>query len=387
MVKKLVVVDNNNSLPSGVKIPEASVKSIVETIVNTTPSLKGDTGKSAYETAVSLGFNGTQAAWLLSLKGQDGGLGKSAYEVAVAEGFVGSKTEWLTSLAGQPGKPGNDAVGTNGKTAYELAVAGGYVGTQTAWVASLKGSPGNPGKDGANAPGSNVLVLSTGTPVPDGTPIGTIVFYVTGDITPPAVEVTIGTPVYTTMAATSSAVNLALPSDTSKGIVAIIASQVTGDAWTLPSGWVKVFTGPSNSRALLVAYAPPGTTANTFTVPGGTATRSVATAFPVTGITGELVGSAKVDSALDAGTSTYKAATVPAVTLSKSGLGFAIATTNMSTTNTSMSGSIEATTQVGTSFTNIHVLSKGVVSVIPQDVLTVTPGMSSNYPAYHVGIA
>ncbi|MGN1227023.1 MAG: S1C family serine protease [Christensenellales bacterium] len=58
-------------------------------------------GKSAYEIAVANGFNGTEAEWLESLKGESGayaGKGLSAYEIAVANGFSGTEAEWLASL-------------------------------------------------------------------------------------------------------------------------------------------------------------------------------------------------------------------------------------------------------------------------------------------------
>lgn len=100
---------------------------------------KGDNGLSAYELAVADGFKGTQEEWLSSLKGADGvqgeqgpqgeqGLpgekgetgaqgeagkdgkdgvnGKSAYEVAVANGFEGTEAAWLESLKGAQGEAG-----------------------------------------------------------------------------------------------------------------------------------------------------------------------------------------------------------------------------------------------------------------------------------------
>jgi len=75
-------------------------------------------GKSAYQVAVDNGFEGDEAAWLLSLIGPRG---LSAYEVALSEGFEGTPSQWLASLVG--------AKGDDGRTAYEVAVAEGFSGT------------------------------------------------------------------------------------------------------------------------------------------------------------------------------------------------------------------------------------------------------------------
>lgn len=52
-------------------------------------------GKSAYESAVELGFEGTEEEWLASLGG------KTAYEVAKDNGFEGTEDDWLKSLKGE----------------------------------------------------------------------------------------------------------------------------------------------------------------------------------------------------------------------------------------------------------------------------------------------
>ncbi|QBJ02727.1 tail fiber protein [Pseudomonas phage Psa21] len=102
-------------------------------------SLKGDEGQSAYAAAVAGGFVGTQAQWLTSLKGQ------SAYQLWVASGQVGSEAQFLESLEGSDGNNG-----TNGKSAYELALAANpAIGTEAQWLASLKGTDGSDGDDGA----------------------------------------------------------------------------------------------------------------------------------------------------------------------------------------------------------------------------------------------
>ena len=88
----------------------------------------GDNGLSAYQVAVAAGFVGTEATWLLSLKGATGA---SAYQLAVAAGFVGTEASWLLSLKGAAGA-----------SAYQLAVAAGFSGSEAAWLLTLKGAAG-----------------------------------------------------------------------------------------------------------------------------------------------------------------------------------------------------------------------------------------------------
>jgi hypothetical protein len=69
--------------------------------------------------------------------------GLSAYQVAQKLGFKGTEAEWLESLKGINGAPGNDGQdGKDGLSAYALAVQGGYSGTLTSWLESLKGEAG-----------------------------------------------------------------------------------------------------------------------------------------------------------------------------------------------------------------------------------------------------
>lgn len=108
------------------------------------------TGPSAYEIAVTNGFQGTVQDFLDSLKGEDGddGLpgvdgshGLSAYEIAQEAGFTGTETEWLASLQGKDG--------ANGKDAYEvfIQVHGPNLippfPTYEQWIDSLKGEKGD----------------------------------------------------------------------------------------------------------------------------------------------------------------------------------------------------------------------------------------------------
>lgn len=121
------------------------------------------TGPSAYDIAVTNGFQGTVQDFLDSLKGEDGddGLpgvdgshGLSAYEIAQEAGFTGTEAEWLSSLVGAPGQDGIDgdqgAPGINGQSAYDLAVESGFEGTLEDWLASLVGPKGQDGVDGTN---------------------------------------------------------------------------------------------------------------------------------------------------------------------------------------------------------------------------------------------
>ena len=130
----------------------------------------GVDGLSAFQIAQAGGFVGTEADWLLSLKGADGtngvdGLngtdgtngidgkdgidgtngvdgaaGKSVYEIAVAGGFMGTEAEWLLTLKGTDGVDGVD--GIDGKSAYASALNNGFIGTEVEWLASMKGTDG-----------------------------------------------------------------------------------------------------------------------------------------------------------------------------------------------------------------------------------------------------
>lgn len=112
----------------------------------------GAAGPSAYQVAVSSGFQGNEAQWLASLVGPQGEPGET--------GQAGQ-----TGAQGQPGTNGSDgndgspgADGEDGLSAYQVAVANGFVGNESAWLLSLKGATGdqgpagNDGQDGAQGP-------------------------------------------------------------------------------------------------------------------------------------------------------------------------------------------------------------------------------------------
>lgn len=72
---------------------------------------KGMDGMSAYEIAVEHGYEGTEEEWVWSLKGDPGRDGLSAYEIAVLNhGYLGTEEEWLEYLRqGDPGKSAYDS--------------------------------------------------------------------------------------------------------------------------------------------------------------------------------------------------------------------------------------------------------------------------------------
>lgn len=86
--------------------------------------VRANTGLSAYEIAITRGFEGTVDEWLESL------VGLTVYQVAQETGFEGTKEEFLLTLKGDDGK--------TGKSAFDAAVEGGYEGTEENFNAALK---------------------------------------------------------------------------------------------------------------------------------------------------------------------------------------------------------------------------------------------------------
>lgn len=62
----------------------------------------------------------------------------TAYELAVTDGYEGTLTQWLASLRGPKGDKGADSTvpGPTGKTAYEYAVEAGFEGTEQEFAAA-----------------------------------------------------------------------------------------------------------------------------------------------------------------------------------------------------------------------------------------------------------
>lgn len=99
------------------------------------------TAKGAIPKAVVKFWENTGNIYNYFSPGEDtsGGLGNdglSAYQIAVIEGFEGSQAEWLESLKGE------------GESAYQAAVRRGFAGTEAQWLDSLKGATGTPGQKG-----------------------------------------------------------------------------------------------------------------------------------------------------------------------------------------------------------------------------------------------
>lgn len=110
----------------------------------------GADGESAYEIAVRNGFEGTEAEWLASLKGETGATGAAGAKgfsptVAVAT-ITGGHRVTITDATGANAfdvMDGTDGFGADGKSAYEIAKEKGYGGSEEDWLASLKGSDGH----------------------------------------------------------------------------------------------------------------------------------------------------------------------------------------------------------------------------------------------------
>ena len=66
--------------------------------------------------------------------------GSSAYDIAVTNGFQGTVQDFLDSLKGEDGDDGLPGIdGSHGLSAYDLAVESGFEGNKAAWILSLKG--------------------------------------------------------------------------------------------------------------------------------------------------------------------------------------------------------------------------------------------------------
>lgn len=171
--------------------------------------VEGKEGKSAYEVALASGFDGTEAQWLATLKGDAGVQGVQGEKGDIgpvgakgdtgevgpqgnkgdvgamgprgakgdpgtqgvkgdtgAQGLKGDKGDAGSSGAkGDKGETGavgpqgakgdigtQGSKGERGKSAYDIAVDYGFVGTEKEWIASLKGEKGNSGPQGPMGP-------------------------------------------------------------------------------------------------------------------------------------------------------------------------------------------------------------------------------------------
>lgn len=109
------------------------------------PSLGSTEGAVISADEVSVSEDGSAAASV----GEDLPRGKSAYEIAKENGFNGTEAEWLASLKGEPGTPGAPGKdGENGKTPYVGDNGNWYIGADDTGKPS-RGAKGDKGDTGA----------------------------------------------------------------------------------------------------------------------------------------------------------------------------------------------------------------------------------------------
>ena len=91
------------------------------------PGVKGDAGAKGEQGVQGLrGLTGAKGVdGLPGAKGADGKDGKSAYQIAVEQGFAGSEAAWLLSLKGEKGEKGDPGSGGSGTdtTALQQEIA------------------------------------------------------------------------------------------------------------------------------------------------------------------------------------------------------------------------------------------------------------------------
>ena len=149
--------DGDTPIPPTPDLYAQLIAEIDKKIADVHDGKDGADGKSAYQIAVDSGFDGTEQAWLASLKGEKGDKGDTG-----ATGAKGEKGD--TGATGAAGKDG-----AAGKSAYQIAVASGFDGTEQAWLASLKGDKGDKGDTGAA--GEKGEKGDKGDPGKDGTDV------------------------------------------------------------------------------------------------------------------------------------------------------------------------------------------------------------------------
>ena len=164
--------DGDTPIPPTPDLYAQLIAEIDKKIADVHDGKDGADGKSAYQIAVDSGFDGTEQAWLASLKGEKGDKGDTGATGATGEkgdtGAAGAKGE-----KGDKGDPGATGAagkdGAAGKSAYQVAVASGFDGTEQAWLASLKGEKGDKGDTGAA--GAKGEKGDKGDPGKDGTDV------------------------------------------------------------------------------------------------------------------------------------------------------------------------------------------------------------------------
>ena len=113
------------------------------------PILKGDSGKSAYEIAKDLGFEGDESLWLESLKGSSGPAGEQG--IQGEQGLQG-----IQGPAGQDGLNGTDGKDGIGISSLEVNNDGElvitYTDNQTINLGQVVGAKGEKGDIGPTGP-------------------------------------------------------------------------------------------------------------------------------------------------------------------------------------------------------------------------------------------
>lgn len=126
------------------------------------PSLGSTEGAVISADEVSVSEDGSAAASV----GEDLPRGKSAYEIAKENGFDGTEAEWLASLKGEPGAAGtNGKDGENGETPYVGENGNWFIGEDDTGKPS-RGAKGEPGRDGVT-PTFSIESVETGEPGTD----------------------------------------------------------------------------------------------------------------------------------------------------------------------------------------------------------------------------
>ncbi len=126
------------------------------------PSLGSTEGAVISADEVSVSEDGSAAASV----GEDLPRGKSAYEIAKENGFDGTEAEWLLSLKGKPGENGLPGVnGEDGETPYVGDNGNWYIGENDTGKPS-RGAKGEPGADGVT-PTFGIESVETGEPGTD----------------------------------------------------------------------------------------------------------------------------------------------------------------------------------------------------------------------------
>jgi hypothetical protein len=176
--------------------------------------------------------------------------GLSAYQVAVANGFTGTEAEWLLSLKGATGDAG--ATGSRGDTGLQgLPGANGTPGA--------KGDTGLPGSD-ASVTKANVEAVLTGaisTHTHSYQPLGYVVL--SNDTLAQALATNINTQLTVTAART---LTTTVPAAGIRCTITIVTSGASSFVVTFGTGFKPVgtlATGTTTARAFVIEFISNGT--------------------------------------------------------------------------------------------------------------------------------